>query len=74
MGQRHFHDASTSERVPLLAGVIDRITRGYASTTASSAVLRTLAALLGVVAAENGHGSEMAFLVYKLARVILREP
>ena len=41
VGQRHFHGASTSERVPLLAVANDRTTPENASTTASSAVLRT---------------------------------
>ncbi len=36
VGQRHFHGASTSERVPLLAVVNERTTRAGVSTTASS--------------------------------------
>ncbi len=36
VGQRHFHGASTSERVPLLAVVNERTTRAGAFTTASS--------------------------------------
>ncbi len=36
VGQRHFRDAGTSERVPLLAVVNERTTRENVSTTASS--------------------------------------